>query len=140
QHPPTVNDQATGFPPIGGKTTGSSIPPPISLNTQPRRTVHNITVTFSRTAARSLNHYAFTNNVGAAAGIAGISTDPFDWGVPSLSFSSVSSVRDVTPSRRSDERWQTAYTWMRPFTKHTLRVGADARLDRSASETDSNAD
>jgi hypothetical protein len=140
QYRRNVNDQANVFPTLGGKSTGSSISLPVSLNIQHRRAVHNVTVTFSRTSSNSLNRYAFTNNVGAGAGITGISTNPFDWGVPSLSFSSISSLRDVSPSRRSDERWQTAYGWTRPFTKHTLRVGADARLDRSASETDTNAE
>ena len=60
--------------------------------------------------------------------------------MPSLSFSSVSSLRDVTPSRRADERWQTSYAWTRPFTKHTLRFGGDARFDRSASAADANAE
>ena len=139
QYRRNANDQTNIFPGLGGKSTSSGITLPISLNIQHRRSVHNISLTFSRTSSASLNHYAFTRNVGAEAGITGIATDPFDWGVPSLSFSSVSSLRDVTPSRRSDERWQTSYGWTRPFTKHTLRVGADARLDRSASETDSNA-
>ena len=102
--------------------------------------MHNVTVNFSRTASRSFNHYAFVDDVAGDAGIAGVSTDPFDWGVPQLSFSSLSSLRDVTPSRRTDQRLTLGYGWTRPVaTKHTLRVGGDVRLDESDSQTDANA-
>jgi trimeric autotransporter adhesin len=139
QYRRTVNDQVNVFPTLGGRTKGSSITLPVSLNIQHKRAVHNLTLTFSRTSSNSLNHYAFTKDVAGTAGITGVSTDPFDWGVPALSFSSVSNLRDLAPSSRSDERWQAGYAWTRPYTKHTLRLGGDARLDRSASETDANA-
>ena len=51
-----------------------------------------------------MNQYACVEDVAGDAGITGVSTDPFDWGVPPLSFSSLSSLRDVTPSRRTDRR------------------------------------
>ena len=42
----------------------------------------------------------------AQAGMLGVSTDPFDWGAPNLSFSTFSSLRDVNPATadRSDDR------------------------------------
>ena len=70
------------------------------------------------------NQYAFVQNVAGAAGIGGVSTDPFDWGVPQLSFSSLTGVRDATPSRRTDERLSLGYGWTKPVTtRHTLRLG-----------------
>ena len=76
---------------------------------------HSVNVNFSRTSSQSLNQYAYVEDVAGDAGITGVSTDPFDWGVPPLSFSSLSSLRDVTPSRRTDKRLSLAYTWTRPF-------------------------
>lgn len=139
QYRRNMSQQVNVFPDLGGKTTGSSLALPLSLNIQHKRVVHNITLSFSRTTSNSLNRYAFSNNVAGAAGITGVSTNPFDWGVPALSFSSISNLHDLSPSRRSDERWQTGYAWTHPFTTHTLRFGGDARFDRSASETDANA-
>ena len=133
------NDQVNVFPTLGGQTTGSSLTVPVSFNVQHRRTTHNINVNYSRTASRSLNQYAYVEDVAGAAGITGVATDPFDWGVPQLSFSSLSSLRDLTPTRRTDRRLSLGYAWTRPFTRHTLRLGGDFRLDGSDNQTDTNA-
>jgi hypothetical protein len=133
------NDQTSVFPTLGGRNTGSSLSIPVSFNIQHRRTSHNVNVNYSRTVSRSLNQYAYVEDVAGAAGITGVATDPFDWGVPQLSFSSLSSVRDLTPSRRTDRRLSLAYGWTRPFTRHTLRLGGDFRLDESDNQTDTNA-
>jgi hypothetical protein len=134
------NDQNNVFPTLGGRSTGSAVTVPVSLNIQHRRTMHNVNVNYSRTVNGSQNHYAFLENVAGGAGITGISTDPFDWGVPQLSFSSLTGVRDMTPTRRTDQRLTLGYGWTRPIgTKHTMRVGGDYRLDYSDNQTDTNA-
>jgi hypothetical protein len=134
------NDQNNVFPTLGGESTGSSLTLPVSLNIQHRRAMHNVNVNYSRTVSRSLNQYAFVEDIAGEAGIAGVATDPFDWGVPQLSFSSLSSVRDITPNRRTDRRLTFGYGWTRPIgTKHTMRIGGDVRFDDSASQTDANA-
>ena len=132
------NDQTNVFPSLGGTNTGSSLAVPVTLNIVHKRILHNISVNFSRSQSSSFNRYAFVNDVTGAAGIAGVSTDPFDWGVPQLSFSSLSSLHDVTPSRRTDSRLTMGYGWTHPSQKHTLRAGADVRLDSTNSQTDSN--
>jgi hypothetical protein len=140
QYRKTSSDQNNVFPLLAGETTGSSLAVPVTLNIQHKRTSHTITANYSRTASDSLNQYAFVEDVAGGAGIGGVSTDPFDWGVPQLSFSSFSSVRDVTPARRTDTRLSLAYGWTRPITtRHTLRFGGDVRLDHSDNQTDANA-
>jgi hypothetical protein len=133
------NDQTNVFPALGGTTTGSNLAVPVTLNIVHKRMMHNISVNFSRTESSSFNRYAFVDDVTGAAGIAGVSSDPFDWGLPQLSFSSLSSLHDVTPSRRTDSRLTMGYGWTHPSQKHTLRAGADFRLDDTNSQTDSNA-
>lgn len=134
------NDQNNVFPALGGLSTGSSVALPVSLNIQHRRSMHNVNVSYSRTVSQSVNQYASVDNVAADAGITGVSTNPFDWGVPQLSFSSLSSVRDITPARRTDQRLTFGYGWTRPVgTKHLMRVGGDLRFDESDSQTDANA-
>ena len=134
------NDQNNVFPTLGGESAGSSLSVPLTFNVQHRRTMHNVTFNYSRTVSQSLNRYAFVDDVAGNAGITGVSTDPFDWGVPQLSFSSLSSVRDVTPTRRTDRRFTLGYGWTRPIgTKHTMRVGGDVRLDGADNQTDANA-
>lgn len=139
QYRRTNNDQTNVFPTLGGRNTGSSITIPVSLNIQHKRNLHNVTVNVSRTSSKARNQYAFNEDVAGLAGIGGVSTDPFDWGVPQLSFSSLSSVRDLAPSTRTDTRVTLGYGWTRPLTKHTLRLGGNVRLDRSDNQTDTNA-
>lgn len=72
---------------------------------------------------RRVNQYANVLDVAREAGITGVATDPFDWGVPNLLFSSVSNVTDLDPSKRVDRRITTAYSWTRSLGRHTLRLG-----------------
>jgi hypothetical protein len=131
-------DQTNVFPALGGTTTSSSLSVPVTLNMVHHRMLHNVSVTVARTRATGQNHYAFVQDVSGGAGIGGVSADPFDWGLPQLSFSTFTGLRDVTPSRRDDTRVTTGYTWTRPSTAHTLRAGGDLRIDRSSSQTDAN--
>ena len=140
QYRRNTNDQNTVFPTLGGLTNGSALTLPVSLNIQHRRTMHNVNVNYSRTVNASRNNYAYVENVAGEAGIGGVSIDPFDWGVPQLSFSTFSGLRDVTPMRRTDQRITLGYGWTRPVgTKHTMRIGGDYRLDYSNNQTDTNA-
>lgn len=132
--------QNTVFPELRGESTGSSLALPATLNIQHRRTGHSLTLNYSRTLSSGRNLYAFAEDVAGGAGIAGVSTDPFDWGVPQLSFTSFSSVRDTTPSRRADHRLALGYTWTRPIgTAHMIRAGGDVRFDASDTRTAANA-
>lgn len=138
QYRRTHSDQANVFPTLGGENSGWNLGLPITLNVQHKRSLHNVNVNFSETHAASANQYAFVQNIAGQAGIGGVSTDPFDWGLPSLSFANFSNARDLTPSTRTDRRISTAYTWTHPIKTHTLRAGGDFRFDRSTSEVDSN--
>ena len=131
-------EQLNVFPELGGRSSGSTLSTPVGVNVAHRRQLHNLNVNYSRTTARALNRYAFRENITGDAGISGVATAPFDWGVPALSFSSLSSVRDVSPSDREDRRLSVAYTWTKPLARHTLRIGGDMRLDRATSRTDPN--
>nr|MBA2259525.1 TonB-dependent receptor [Acidobacteriota bacterium] len=133
------NEQNNLFPTLGGRTSGSALTVPLALNIAHRRNLHNVNVIFSRTSNASSGQYAFVEDVAGNAGIAGVAADPFAWGVPTLTFSSLSSVRDVAPSEREDQRVSLAYTLTRPWRNHTLRAGGDFRMDRASSRTDSNA-
>ncbi len=140
QYRRNLNDQNNVFPTLGGESTGSAFTVPVSLNIQHRRQLHNVNVSYSRTTSQSMNQYAFVTDVAGNAGITGVSTDPFDWGVPQLSFSTFTGLRDVTPVRRTDERVTMSYGLTRPAgAKHTMHIGGDYRFDRSDNDTNNNA-
>jgi trimeric autotransporter adhesin len=132
-------DSVNVFPSLGGQTTSSSVSAPIQVNVLHGRAIHNLQATVTRTTSSSRNGFAGVTNVAGAAGINGVATDPFDWGVPSLSFSTFGSLRDTAPSQRTDRRVQVGYTMTRPLTRHALRFGGDVRLDTSTGRTDPDA-
>ncbi|MEQ1758009.1 MAG: TonB-dependent receptor [Vicinamibacterales bacterium] len=133
------NERNNVFQTLGGDSTNSSLTVPITLNVTRARMQHTFTTTFSRTRSTTTNQYAFVEDVAGRAGITGASPDAFDWGVPTLSFASLSSLNDLTPTRRSDSRVSVGYSWSKPIGRQTLRFGGDLRRDVSSSRTDSNA-
>ena len=102
--------------------------------------MHNVNVNFSRTDSRSVNQYAFVEDVAEAPALRGVATDPFDWGVPQLSFSSLSSVRDMTPSTAHRSALH-ARIRVDAAGRHEapMRIGGDIRFDESDNQTDANA-
>ena len=133
------NERINVFPTLGGHADSSNLSLPVSLNINHRRTMHTVSFTLSKNSSQTVNRYANVVDVAGNAGISGVATDPFDWGVPDLSFTSLSSLRDLDPSKRTDRRISTAYTWTRPIRSHTLRLGGDYRWDASSNRTDPNA-
>jgi trimeric autotransporter adhesin len=133
------NDVLNVLPQLGGHSSNTSVAVPVGLNIRHKRTMHAINANFSSTSATTKNHFAGVENVTGNAGITGVSADPFDYGVPSLSFSGFQGLRDVTPSRRGDRRLALSYGWTLPWKTHQFRAGGDYRLDRTSSQTDANA-
>jgi hypothetical protein len=138
QYRRTHSDSVNVFPTLGGTSSGWSLALPVTLNVQHKRTLHNVNVNVSETHSATINQYAFARDIAGDAGIGGVSTDPFDWGLPSLSFANFSSAHDLTPSTRTDRRVSAAYTWIHPVKSHTFRAGGDLRVDRTTSEVDAN--
>ncbi len=133
-------DRLNVFPLLTGGTRGSTISAPIALNMRYGRSVHNVTTNFSQTRSRTLSDFAFTENVVGLAGIGGVSADPFDWGVPTISFSSgFTALRDITPSDRLDRSLQIGYGWTRPSGTHTYRVGGNYSRQSNDSLSNANA-
>jgi hypothetical protein len=87
----------------------------------------------------TINAYAGVTDVAGNAGIQGVSTNPFDWGLPALSFSGFTGVTDVNPSSRHTQTITLGDQMIRSYKRHNFRWGfgfADTHLD---SRTDFNA-
>ena len=100
---------------------------------------NQLRVQFNHQNSRGRNLYAFNQNIAANAGLLGVSGDPFDWGAPNLSFSRFSSLRDMSPSQRTDQTIAISESMFKQKGKHTLRWGGDYRDVRFDSRTDANA-
>jgi hypothetical protein len=61
------------------------------------------------------------------AGIGGISNDPFDWGLPSIGFTSFGGLSGPTPRRELDQTYSLSDTVSWNHGKHNWRFGGDYR-------------
>jgi len=132
-------DSVNVFPLLGGANETASFSAPVQLNVLRGRTIHDVRVTATHSRSRSRTQFSGVLDAAGAAGIAGVSQDPFDWGVPSLSFAGLSGLRGLAPTRRADTRLGADYTFMRPLQRHTLRLGGGVRRDISDGRTVSDA-
>ena len=136
------NQSLNVFPGLGSQTVNQSIAVPLSLNVVHNRFVNNFQINLTRSTTDTTNGFAGVTNVGALAGInypAGASLDPQYWGVPRLSFTGLTGVSGAPATSRSDTRVTASYTFTHAISKHQLRIGADVRLDRDASQLNVNA-
>ncbi len=133
------SDRTTSFPTLGGTSLQSAWDVPVGISFAKANIFHSIRLQFNRNSADVANLYSGVTNVAGNAGIGGVSTDPFDWGVPSLSFKTISSLADVTPSEVLNRTFALSYAASTTKRKHTLRAGGDLRLIDVDSHVDANA-
>ncbi len=130
--------QATPFGMSSGTSSqhGWDIPVGVSFTTW--GVMNQVRADYNLNNARTTNSFAGVSNPAADAGLQGISTDPFDWGLPTLSFSSFSGLTDITPSSRRAQAFTLSDAMIRSYKRHNFRWGfgfSDTRLD---SRTDAN--
>jgi hypothetical protein len=132
-------DRANVFPLLSGSTKGTTVSVPVGFNIRHGRSVHTINVNVSRTSSSTLNDFAFKQDIAGTAGITGVATDPFDWGVPGLTFGTFTALRDTAPSRRNDRSWQLSYSLSRPVGRHNIRLGGSYADQLNRTQSDNNA-
>ena len=132
-------ERSNVFPALAGTTKGTTLSVPVTVNVRQGRWMHAFSGSLSRTASSTLNNFAFVDNITGLAGIRGVATDPFDWGVPSLTFGTFTALRDTAPSRRTDTSWTLGYTVTRMVGNHNYRAGASYQQQLNKTQSDSNA-
>jgi hypothetical protein len=132
-------DRLNVFPSLDGRLSGSSLNVPMTLMVRKGRATQTFIANFARTHSETLTPFAFSEDVASLAGINGVSTDPFDWGVPTISFGSFTGLRPSSPSRRTDSSFQAGYTLLRTLGKHNVRLGGNVERSWNTTQSDSNA-
>lgn len=127
------------FPSIGGNTSVRSFDVPVSYARSWGKLTNIVRVDFNRSRTRSQNLYAFTQDITGTLGITGVSQDPFDWGLPNLSFTNLASLQDVNPQLLRNQTLTFSDNVIWNHGKHTWRWGGDFRRIQLNAETDSNA-
>lgn len=127
------------FPTVGGKTSVRGIDVPLGYTRSFGKLINTLRVDFNRNRISTQNLYAFTQDITGDLGIGGVSTNPFDWGLPSLSFSHYTGLTDTNPLLRRDQTWTFSDSMIWNRGKHTWRWGGDFRRIQLNTQTDSNA-
>jgi len=98
--------------------------------------IENSHLNWSRNRIRVLSDNSFVNNVAGNLGIEGVSTQPVDFGIPQIGFTSFSGLSDPAPSlvRNQTLRFDDGLTWVRD--KHTLRFGGEIRRIQLNTQSD----
>jgi trimeric autotransporter adhesin len=91
------------------------------------RVTNTVGFTYNHNRTATSNLYSGVTDVAGNAGITGVSTDPFDWGLSRTSFNSFTGFSDPIPSRELDQTYTLSegLVWSRG--KHAMRFGADYR-------------
>jgi hypothetical protein len=91
------------------------------------RLTNNLRFNYNHSHVSATNLYSGIEDVAGNAGIMGISTDPFDFGLPGLSFTSFGGLSDPTPRRELDQTYTISDTVAWNRAKHNWRFGGDYR-------------
>jgi len=126
------------FPSVGGNTTVRSFDVPVSYTRSIGKLTNIVKADFNRSRTRTQNLYAFNSDITSTLGIMGVSTNPFDWGLPNLSFTNFAGLQDTTPTLTRNQTITFSDNVIWNHGKHTWRWGGDFRRVQVNAETDSN--
>jgi hypothetical protein len=127
------------LPTLGGSTSSLAWDLPVSYTSTMKGFSNALRAQFNRQRVDTTNQYAGVTDIAGQAGLLGVSTDPFDWGVPNLSFATLTSLSDQGPSRRLDRTITIGDTLTRTAGAHTISAGGEFRDQGFESHTDANA-
>ena len=117
---------ANPFPTLLGTTSSSGINSGIGWIASKNRITNNLHFNYNRSHSQLSNLYQYKDNVAGQAGIGGVSQDPFNYGVPVLTFNNFS-LNDTGASLSNNQTfsWSDSVIWRHG--KHNLRLGGDFR-------------
>ncbi len=127
------------FPSVGGNTSVRSFDVPIAYVRSIGKLTNSLRFDFNRSRTSTQNLYAFVNDIDSYLGITGVSTNPFDWGLPSLSFADFTGLQDTTPQLLRNQTYTLSDYVVWTHGKHSWRWGGDFRFIQLNTETSSNA-
>src|SRR5215469_5481217 len=127
------------YPSVGGNTSVRSFDVPVGYIRSWGKLTNIARVDFNRSRTSTQNLYAFTQDITGVLGITGVSQNPFDWGLPNLSFTNFGSLHDIPPQLLRNQTLTFSDNVIWNHGKHTWRWGGDFRRIQLNTETDGNA-
>jgi hypothetical protein len=120
-------DTIGAFPSLNGGNSTQGLSASTGWVYSRGRVSNNLRVNYNHNHVSTTNLYSEIENVAGNAGITGISNDPFDFGLPGLSFTSFGGLSDPTPRRELDQTYTVSDTVAWNRAKHNWRFGGDYR-------------
>jgi trimeric autotransporter adhesin len=115
------------FPSLAGSTNTQGLNASAGWTYGNGRRTNILRFNYNHNHVATSNLYSNSVDVAGLAGIEGVSTNPFDFGLPGISFTTFSGLSDPTPRRELDQTYTLSDTlsWYRG--KHNWRFGGDYR-------------
>ena len=123
----TTNDILGAFPSLAGGTGTQGLNATAGWVYGKGRGTNNLRFTYNHSHVSTTNLYSTVTDVAGLAQIGGVSTDPFDWGLPGANFTSFTGLSDPVASRSLVQTYTVSdiVIWNRG--KHNWRFGGDYR-------------
>ena len=120
-------DIVNPFPSLAGGTNTQGLQATTGWTYGNGRRTNLLRFTYNHNHVATTNLYSNSVDVAGNAGIEGISTNPFDFGLPGINFTTFGGLTDPTPRRELDQTYTLSDTlsWYRG--KHNVRFGGDYR-------------
>ncbi len=134
-------DGVTGYPDITSTTTTRMQNASLTEthNFGPK-TVNTLGVNFNRMRSFVTNPFAFNQNIAGELGIAGVSQNPMDWGLPNIGFTNFSGLADATPSLTRNQTLRFSDSIFHNVGNHNLHLGGDLAKVQVNTLTDPDAE
>ena len=129
------------FPAVGGINTRSGIQATFGYIRPLGSTNNTFNIQYSRNRTTARNLYAFQQNIEGPGllGIAGVSQNPFDWGLPNLSFTNFTALNDTRAAMRRDQTLQFSEGMFYSHNRHNFRWGGDFRVTQTEIHSSQNS-
>jgi trimeric autotransporter adhesin len=98
----------------------------------------NWRIALNRMRMESTNAFSSARNVEGVLGITGVSTDPINWGPPTIDFSNYGNIALAAPSLTGNQTLTASGGINKMLSKHSIRAGIDASWAQRNSQSDSN--
>ena len=122
-----ASDRLNVFPQLGGSNQTYQYSLNLGYVIGYRRWTNNANVNFNRTNSQVSNFFTGKTNIASQVGIQGLGSDPFNYGVPSIVFSSFQGLSEQIPKSTLNQTIAFLDTVSWTGKKHNVRFGGDYR-------------
>lgn len=123
----TKNQIVNPYPSLAGNTNAQGWNGSVRWTYGKGQVTNTVGLTYNHNRISTSNLYSGVVDVAGNAGITGISTNPFDWGLPGISFNTIGGFNGPIPSRELDQTYTFSEMVFWNKGKHNLRFGGDYR-------------